>query len=326
MQQEMGYIFEVFREGSFSKAAQKLYLSQPALSSAVKRVEERIGMKLFDRNSQPLVLTEAGEIYIRKIREIKMLEDDLDAQLRDLSELKCGHIRIGGTQYFNSYVLPLVLKHFAETYPDVHIDLYEVGSPELESRLQDGRIDLIFNCKDTDPNLFSFQEVFRDYILLAVPSEYPVNRLLEGTGLTKHMVEENAYRLPDCPCAALEAFSEIPFVLLKEGNNLYERAMKLCDMAGFIPHQKMQVEQMVTAYHLAAHGLGATFVSARLVKKSVARDMLYYKLDSPLTIRKFKAITLKDRYIPHAVQVFMGMIEELYRDASDTPLQSGMHR
>lgn len=108
MQQEMKYIYMVYQKGSFSKAAQALYMTQPALSIAVQRVENEIGMPLFRRDHQPLELTEAGKIYIAKIREIQFLEYQLEQQLGDLSHLKTGRLRLGGSHYINSYILPPV--------------------------------------------------------------------------------------------------------------------------------------------------------------------------------------------------------------------------
>ena len=76
MESEMKYIYTVYQKGSFAKAAQSLYLTQPALSIAVQKVEARIGMPLFDRGQKPLKLTSAGEIYIEKIEEILHIEKE----------------------------------------------------------------------------------------------------------------------------------------------------------------------------------------------------------------------------------------------------------
>ena len=109
MQQEMKYIYQVYTDGSFSRAAEHLYLTQPALSIAVQKVEESIGMPLFDRSRRPLQLTAAGEIYIGTIKKIMGLEQDLDRQIQDIQNLAAGEIRLGGSHYLNAYILPGVL-------------------------------------------------------------------------------------------------------------------------------------------------------------------------------------------------------------------------
>ena len=84
MQPEMKYIYTVYQCGSFSKAAEKLFLTQPALSISVQKAEHEVGMPLFNRDKKPLELTEAGMIYIQKIEQIQHLEQELAMQLNEL--------------------------------------------------------------------------------------------------------------------------------------------------------------------------------------------------------------------------------------------------
>ena len=88
MEQVMEYIWRVYQEGSFSKAAEKLYMTQPALSIAVKRVEASLGAELFDRTRHPLELTEAGYAYVNAIRRVRDTEDDLRREIDDLRGLR----------------------------------------------------------------------------------------------------------------------------------------------------------------------------------------------------------------------------------------------
>ena len=92
----MQYIYEVYKERSFSKAAANLYISQPSLSAAVKKVEEKIGAPIFDRSVSPIQLTECGEHYIRSVEEIMEIQHRFENYLNDLNELKTGQIAIGG--------------------------------------------------------------------------------------------------------------------------------------------------------------------------------------------------------------------------------------
>lgn len=117
MQQEMKYIYTVYQKGSFSKAAESLYMTQPALSISIQKVETEIGMPLFNRDKKPLELTEAGKLYIEKIRQIMHLENELAQQLGDLTSLKTGNLRVGGSHYFNSYILPPVIADFKKNGP-----------------------------------------------------------------------------------------------------------------------------------------------------------------------------------------------------------------
>ena len=100
MQQEMKYIYTVYQKGSFSKAAEALFMTQPALSISIQKVENEIGMPLFNRDKKPLELTEAGQLYIEKIRQIMHLENELSQQLNDLSA--AAHWRIPLFQFLHS--------------------------------------------------------------------------------------------------------------------------------------------------------------------------------------------------------------------------------
>lgn len=312
MQQDMRYIYEVYKEGSFSKAAQKLYLTQPTLSIAIRKIEEQYGMPLFDRSTKPLKLTDAGALYIQKIKEIMALEEELACQINDLSSLKSGHIRIGGTQYFNSYVLPSVLEQFALQYPGVRIELREDTSAGIGQLLSDGSVDLMFSVNDMDESLFDLKPVFKDELLLAVPGQFPVNGPLVSYALTRGQIMKNLHLVKDCPCVPLNAFCDTPFLVLTEGNNLHKRALLICKEAGFVPKIHMEIEQLVTSYHLAGAGLGAAFATSLLIKGSIDYGLSYYKIKSDHASRSFNAVVKKSSYTSRAVQAFIGIVERTY--------------
>ena len=99
MSPEMLYVYTICQEGSFSKAARKLYLTQPALSIAIRKIEQEIGMPLFDRHRKPLELTAAGEIYLDTAKKTILLEQEQRQRLSDIRNLVTGTIRLGGTHY-----------------------------------------------------------------------------------------------------------------------------------------------------------------------------------------------------------------------------------
>ena len=178
MQQEMKYIYTVYQKGSFSKAAEALFMTQPALSISIQKVENEIGMPLFNRDKKPLELTEAGQLYIEKIRQIMHLENELSQQLNDLTDLKTGQLRIGGSHYFNSYILPPVIADFKKKWPGIDLELTEAGSYELLTMLKDDLIDLTFNCTPDPHDKLRRIPGFQDTILLAVSTRFPANNCL----------------------------------------------------------------------------------------------------------------------------------------------------
>lgn len=115
------YVLEVYREKSFSKAAGKLYISQPSLSATVKKEEEELGTPIFDRSVNPIRLTETGEAYIRVASGIEDLELQFASYMEDRRNLKTGSITIGGSNLFVSYILPPLISEDGKlpgTYSD----------------------------------------------------------------------------------------------------------------------------------------------------------------------------------------------------------------
>ena len=114
MFQGMRYVYEVYKEMSFSRAAKNLYISQPSLSTAVKKVEDRIGFPIFDRSTSPIQLTELGREYIRAAETILDVENGFRSYVDDLSGMRNGSLTIGATNLFASYFLPPQLARFIQ--------------------------------------------------------------------------------------------------------------------------------------------------------------------------------------------------------------------
>ena len=304
MTPEMEYIYTVYQEGSFSKAAQKLYLTQPALSIAIRKVEQSIGMSLFDRKRKPLQLTAAGKIYIDTIKKMLLLEEEQQQKLNDIQNLVTGTIRLGGTHYLNAYILPKLLASFSRLHPGVQLQISEQSSYKLSQMLASRELDITFNCS---PNLvkdFVSYAMFEDRVLLAVPSDDPFNKKYTGFALTAAQICGGQHLLQNCPKLPLRALAEPELILLRKGNNLYERACEIFEQAGISPKVKLDLNQLVTAYHMAEAGMAATLVSDRIIKTQ--RDTLcYYSLDTPIATRVFYILLAKDAYTPVAVRRFV---------------------
>ena len=123
------YVYEVYKERSFTKAAQNLYISQPSLSARIKKIEEIIGEPLFDRSTTPLQLTEVGKVYIEAAEEITQIEQRVENYINDLAGLKTGNLAVGASTLFAAYVVPSLITQFNQKFPDVHIQLIEGIQP-----------------------------------------------------------------------------------------------------------------------------------------------------------------------------------------------------
>ena len=121
MFQGMEYVYAVYKEKSFSKAAKKLFISQPSLSANVKREEKNIGYPIFDRSTKPLSLTEPGKKYIETVESIVSAQCAFKNYINDLGELKTGSLLIGGSSLYSSWILPSLMRNFASKYPHIKL-------------------------------------------------------------------------------------------------------------------------------------------------------------------------------------------------------------
>ncbi len=312
MRSEQEYILTVYEKGSFSKAAQALYLTQPALSIAIQKVEAEIGMPLFDRSQKPLALTEAGHVYIEKLKQMRVLENELHTQLLDLTSMKSGSLRIGATSYHLSCILPPVLLRYKQAYPGVSLEIVELASYELKEQLRDQQIDITFASHWSKDDPFTPHPVFQDRLLLAVPAELPINRELKRLAMTCRDIRAGRHLDPSQPSVDPLRFDGVPFILLEPKYDLRMRADTFFQDAGFVPDICMEVAQIVTAYALAQEGMGATVVPDRAVVGNQEKTV-FYKLSHPRAIRNMNVITNNRSYLSCATERFIEMLADYYR-------------
>ena len=172
MLREMDYVYAVYQEKSFSKAAKKLFVSQPALSRMVKKAEDEIGAPIFDRSTLPITVTKDGMKYIEAIEDIHRIEGNLRAYFRDLEELRTGHISLGGSSYFCSFILPPLISRFRREHPEVTIELREGNVDDLKKALLDESLDLVLETawkKEITLDAYLYDT---EHIILAVPTDF----------------------------------------------------------------------------------------------------------------------------------------------------------
>ena len=305
MEQNMQYVYQVYLDGSFTKAAEKLYLTQPALSMAIRQEEKSLGVVLFDRSRRPLALTPAGDAYIRTVERIKYLEAELGRELEDLQDVRTGRLHVGGTHYLNCFLLAELLAGFSRRYPGIQLEVSEDSSVRLARRLERREMDLIFSC---DPELidrFEHQPAFYDHILLAVPKGAAPPDGLAHCAMSSKDIQDGWHLSPSQPKVPLERFRELEFILLQKGNNLYDRSARMFDSAGFTPKIKLELSQLVTAYRFADNGVGAAFVSDRIIQKAPSQNLMFYSIDSPEVDRLFYTLMPQRNYTAHAVKAFI---------------------
>lgn len=311
---EQDYIYEVYLEKSFSKAARKLYVSQPALSMAVKKVEEELGITIFDRSSNSLGLTDQGKIYIEYLEDVRSAKRSMDERLSDMSQLKFGHVTVSGENFVSSFILPEVLVSFSEKYRGVQVNIVESNSPDLMQQLLSESIDLLVS-HDFDPEMYEARELFEEQVLLSVPDSFPVNAKAEKYALSRDDIKRGLHK--KAVAVDIREFADYEFLLLKPGNDLCKRAAQIFEDLNFQPKVRIRLDQLITAYNLSCAGMGITLVSDKLVEKAGVSGCRYFVLDSPHIYRKMCIGYKKNRYMNRAAAAFIDTALEVYNKSEE---------
>ena len=311
MFENMNYVYEVYKEGSFSKAAKKLFISQPSLSASIKRIEDRLGYKIFDRTQKPLKLTELGEKYIESMMAIRRIEQDFQSYLESYGDLKTGTLRLAGTNLVASLILPPLIERFHLKYPLIETELSEGTSSEIEKMLTDGEIDMVADYTMPNYDMFDHKTISDEYLILTVPKSFEINRSLLKYQIPLRAIKDLSFIDTRYPIVPLESFSDVPFVMLRRVNDTAKRAMKLCNAAGFYPRVSFEAPQQMTGYHICASGLGAAFVSSILLSRMAENPSLsYYKVDPRYAKRELRLLWKKDKYFTRAMREFSNIVFE----------------
>lgn len=300
------YVYEIYKEKSFSKAAQNLYISQPSLSARIKKIEDQIGAPLFDRSTSPIRLTEVGEFYIKAAQEIFQIETQMENYVNDLNTLKSGHISIGASNLFAAYALPPIITAFKQKFPDITITLTEGNTTRLEEMLGNNTLDFVIDNNYYDSSLYDRELYCTEEILLAVPRDFEINRTLKQYQLSYTDIQTKNYHTGTRPDVPLEAFAKIPFITLTHGNDTRLRSDRLCREAGFRPQIILELNQQATAYMAASTQLGATFIGDTLVSGLPSFEhLVYYTLSGEAAKRQVYFYYKKRKYKTRAMDAFI---------------------
>lgn len=179
------YMLTVLKEGSITSAAKKLYISQPSLSQMIKLVENTLGTPIFNRSTNPITLTYAGEKYIEAAKKILTINDNLIKEIEEINHEEHGTIKLGIPVQRAMQVMPYVLPRFYARYPHVKVDVRESGSANTEAAVLDGNVDLA--CLTTYPkheelNYILIEE--EELVLLTSRNSQLAKRIPSGTPIS----------------------------------------------------------------------------------------------------------------------------------------------
>lgn len=171
---QLEYFMRVVQEKSFSKAAARVFRTQPAVSIAVRRLEEEIGLPLLERNQKVPMLTEAGKVVYDYAQRILGLRDEVSQAIRELQSLKSGRVRVGANESTSLYLLPELILTYSQQHPDVKVELFRHASGRLTRELLERNIDFaLMAFEPVDRDLEAFP-VLKDELVLIMSPKHPL--------------------------------------------------------------------------------------------------------------------------------------------------------
>lgn len=227
------------RELHFRKASERLFLSQPALSKKIQRLEEKLKGALFVRSRRRVALTHVGKSFLPKAT--KLLQDAEDAlrETQAAAEGRTGTLRIGFGIASLPEILPRAISRFRKIYPDVELQMREMSTPSQASSLIESRLDAgILRMPVRDRRLESVP-LFSEHLVLATSADVPYRRKQGINGFRN------------------SGFISVSPLVSK---TFHDRVLSLCLRAGFTPHVVQEANEILTILHFVRAGLGISLV------------------------------------------------------------------
>ena len=303
---QLEYVLAVSETMSFSKAAKKLYVSQPSLSQYIKKVESEIGADIFVRTT-PLKLTYVGEIFVKYANAIMNEEKKLETEMADISNNKLGKIRIGAGPVNSALGLPYVIERFSKEYPDISVVIEESGETELLGLLDSGEVDIVLTVMNPPvSDMRIVEEVEREQYVLVVPSSL-------DTKNSEYMKEKKENKR-DLPLIDINECRHLPYIMQDQAMPAYIIFEELCRKRGFMPKTKVVCKNVNTAIQLAGRGIGACFVPSSITGELPQDKLHSYNVIGSETGRVIKIIYRKSMNLSQIHERFIEAIRMFYKD------------
>ncbi|AKT51995.1 LysR substrate-binding domain-containing protein [Arsenicicoccus sp. oral taxon 190] len=237
---DLEYLVALADERHFGRAAAASYVSQPTLSTQVKKLESELGVDLIERGSRQVLLTDAGEQVVRRARSILAQAQDIRDLARSARDPRAGRLRLGMFPTLGPYLLPHVVPELRRRFPELELLLTEAKTSELLSQLHAGALDVALVALPVPDESLHAQPLFREDFLLAVPSEHPLAAAAEQVTPGSLAGED--------------------LLLLAEGHCLRDQALEVCQTTGAAEQAGFRATSLETLRHMVAAGVGSTLL------------------------------------------------------------------
>jgi DNA-binding transcriptional LysR family regulator len=288
----------ISEEGSFKKAAEKLYISQPAVSLQIQNLEKQLNAPIFYRDKRKAYLTETGELLKKYCDRILSLCDETCRSLDELQTFQSGDLVIGASQTTGTYLMPRLIGIFRHKYPHISVELQVHSTRRISWAVANSQIDLAIVGGEVPKELNNLLEITsyaEDELALILPVSHPFSSL-------EFIRKEDLYRLR---FIALDTQSTI--------RNVIENTLSQNGIDSSYFKIEMELNSVEAIKNAVQSGLGAAFVSVSAISKELDLEMLHWAKIEGITIKRTLSIlTNPKRYHSNVTKIFKEELLEMF--------------
>ncbi|RKN83764.1 LysR family transcriptional regulator [Paenibacillus ginsengarvi] len=280
--------YEVAQTGSFSKAAEKMYITQPAVSHAIKQLEFRLGGALFFRSSRGVKLTAEGEVLLRFVSQAHHFLENGEKKIAEMRKLMAGEVKIGAGDTLCRYYLLPHLESFHKLYPDIKIQVTNRTTRETIALLKEGRI---------------------DFGIVNLPIEEKQVHVRES--MTLHdcfLVSEDRFARAE-RALTWEELVQLPLLMLEKGSSIRRHADDYAQRQGVLLQPEIELGSIELIVQFTRIGLGIGCVIREFIQDELSGGSLYeLPVEPPLPPRRVGLVTLRDVPLSAAAQRLLELL------------------
>lgn len=254
---DLEYLVSLAEHRHFGRAAGACFVSQPTLSTQLKKLENQLGVTLIERGSRNVLLTQAGDQVVARARVILAEAKEIRGIARHARDPRAGTLRLGAFPTLAPYLFPHVLPSLQQEYPDLELLLIEEKTAELRAQLTDGRLDAAILAMPVEADGMDVEPLFREEFVLALPVGHPLAQVPAG---------RDGPSGEPLPAAVLVGE---PLLLLDEGHCLRDQALAVCREVGGDEREGFRATSLETLRMMVAAGVGVTLLPQLAVRRPV---------------------------------------------------------
>ncbi len=292
------YLLKIHEEGNITRAAEKLFITQPALNQQLLKLEKELQIQLFDRNRSELKPTKAGEIYLANAKKMLLIKQDTYKIIQDLVETKHGNLSIGFTPGRGSIMFADVYPQFHAEYPDIHLMPNEMTVYQLQKQINQGDIDIAFmtlseNQKTSD----NYIHLLKESLVLAIPPNHKLANLANPKGEPLAKID-------------LKQFADEPFVVMLNGSTLRELTNEIFKENDIHPNILFETQNNVTITTMVSSNMCCGIIPNYYIKNCEV-DLPCFEI-SASSSWDIVACYRKNSYLTEAGRFFVSLVKEYW--------------